>query len=565
MRQGRLILLRQPQTALALYDASRIIFSVKTELLASNHLPANDVTDPDGRQAANSAPELQLIRVAQYVRMSTDHQRYSTENQAAAIQQYADLHGMVIVRTYADDGKSGLSIDGRHALKQLIQDIRNGQSNYEAVLVYDVSRWGRFQDTDESAHYEYICTSAGIRIVFCAESFDNDGTPIAAIVKSVKRAMAGEYSRELSVKVFAGQCRLVALGYHQGGAAGFGLRRKLVNDRGETKAELRYGEHKSLQTDRVVLAPGPQSEIATVARIYHLFVYNGKNERDIAIILNGEKIRTDMNRPWTPGTVHQVLTNEKYIGNNVYNRVSFKLKKQRIRNARDKWVRCDSAFAGIVNPILFARAREIILKRSERLDDTEMLRLLRDLLTEKGALSGLIIDEHPDMPSSSAYRSRFGSLLRVYSLVGYRPSRDYRYLAINERLRRQHPELIAEISHGFESAGAWVVANDAACLLVINGEFTVSVVIGRCKQMPSGSHRWNFRFDSSRAPDITVAVRMDHSNTHALDYYLFPHIDELSPAVRLCDENPLSLDAYRCDSLDKLYVLGVRRPLPEAA
>mgnify|MGYP006201013309 CR=1 FL=1 len=39
-----------------------------------------------------------------------------------------------------------------------------------------------------------------------------------------KRAMAGEYSRELSAKVFAGQCRLIELGFRQGGPAGYGLR-----------------------------------------------------------------------------------------------------------------------------------------------------------------------------------------------------------------------------------------------------------------------------------------------------------------------------------------------------
>jgi hypothetical protein len=40
--------------------------------------------------------------------MSTEHQKYSTENQAAAIAEYADLHGMRIVKTYEDSGKSGL-------------------------------------------------------------------------------------------------------------------------------------------------------------------------------------------------------------------------------------------------------------------------------------------------------------------------------------------------------------------------------------------------------------------------------------------------------------------------
>ena len=89
------------------------------------------------------------VRAAQYVRMSTDHQRYSTENQAEAIQQYATQRGIEIVRTYADEGKSGLSLDGRDALKRLIDDVKRGATDFRTILVYDVSRWGRFQDADE--------------------------------------------------------------------------------------------------------------------------------------------------------------------------------------------------------------------------------------------------------------------------------------------------------------------------------------------------------------------------------------------------------------------------------
>ena len=192
-------------------------------------------------------------RAAEYVRMSTDHQRYSTQNQADTIRKYASTRNIDIVKTYADEGKSGLSMDGRDAIKRLIEDVVSGRADFEMVLVYDVSRWGRFQDADESAYYEYICKRAGIIIHYCAEQFENDGSPISTIVKGVKRAMAGEYSRELSTKVFAGQCRLIELGFRQGGPAGFGMRRTLIDQSGARKGELNRGEHKSIQTDRVVL------------------------------------------------------------------------------------------------------------------------------------------------------------------------------------------------------------------------------------------------------------------------------------------------------------------------
>lgn len=164
-----------------------------------------------------------VTRAAQYVRMSTEHQQYSTENQADKITEYAQRRNIQIVRTYEDAGKSGLKISGRLGLQELIRDVQSGNVDFSVILVYDVSRWGRFQDADESAYYEYICKSAGIQVLYCAEQFENDGSPVSTIVKGVKRAMAGEYSRELSAKVFAGQCRLIELGFRQGGPAGYRL------------------------------------------------------------------------------------------------------------------------------------------------------------------------------------------------------------------------------------------------------------------------------------------------------------------------------------------------------
>lgn len=275
---------------------------------------------------------------AQYVRMSTEHQRYSTENQADAIGRYAEERGYKIIKTYSDAGKSGLRIEGRDGLTQLLDDIQVGKAEFKTVLVYDISRWGRFQDADESAYYEYICKRAGIAVEYCAEQFDNDGSPVSTIVKGVKRAMAGEYSRELSQKVFAGQSRLIEMGYRQGGPPGFGLRRMLIDEIGNQKGVLARGEHKSIQTDRVTLVPGPENEIAIVNQIFHSFVDDQQSEAMIAADLNKKGIKTDLDREWTPSVVRQLLSNEKYIGNNIWNRHSFKLKKRHVQNEPNSWI-----------------------------------------------------------------------------------------------------------------------------------------------------------------------------------------------------------------------------------
>ena len=126
---------------------------------------------PDAGQRKELGAITPLVRAAEYVRMSTDHQRYSTENQADAIREYAARTSIEIVRTYADHGKSGLSIAGRDAMKQMLADVEGRTCDFSLILVYDVSRWGRFQDTDESAYYEYKCKKAGVRVIYCAEPF----------------------------------------------------------------------------------------------------------------------------------------------------------------------------------------------------------------------------------------------------------------------------------------------------------------------------------------------------------------------------------------------------------
>ncbi|MGR3483112.1 recombinase family protein [Salipiger marinus] len=505
-----------------------------------------------------------LLRAAQYVRMSTDHQRYSTENQSDAIRAYASGRGMEIVRTFADEGKSGLRIEGRSALKSLIETVSSGQADFAVIVVYDISRWGRFQDADESAYYEYVCRRAGIAVHYCAEPFENDGSLIATAFKGMKRAMAAEYSRDLSNKVFAGQCRLIEKGFRQGGPAGFGLRRLLIDQNGVPKATLSRGEQKSLQTDRVVLVPGPEEEVALVRGIYRDFVTQGRTEAQIAEDLNMRGILTDHGRAWTRGTVHQVLINEKYIGTNVWNRVSFKLKQTRIRNDPDHWLRAPNSFPAIVDPEAFKAAARIIAAPSAGLSDGEMLAALGRLLSEQGALSGLIINEAEGLPSSRAYASRFGSLLRAYSLVGYHLRRDYRYIEINRRLRDVHPEIVREIVDGIRTAGGRVTDAASGCLC-INDELTLSLVIARCSQMPSGTLRWRIRFDTGLIPDLSVVIRMDLRNQRPLDYFLFPLIDIGTGQIRLGEDNGLALDAFRTETLAPLFALAERRGLEEVA
>ena len=361
----------------------------------------------------------QLVPAAQYLRMSTENQQYSLQNQADAIVKYAADHGFQIVKTYSDAAKSGLRLQNRSGLKQLLKEVVEGQVGFRAVLVYDVSRWGRFQDADEAAHYEFMCKTSGVPIHYCAEQFPNDNSISGLLMKALKRTMAGEYSRELSVKVKAGQFRLAKLGYKMGGHAPFGLLRQLISVNGAPKQLLSFRERKSIVNDRVTLVPGPREEVAIVERIFREFADEKKTLKLIASDLNRDGVLFTTGHCWTECTVRNVLRNPKYLGLQTWGRTTNYLSGKVIRVPKERWAICYKAFQPIIAPDLFDRAQERIANFTHNLSDEQMLERLKPLLASHGKLSNKIIDKSRSCPGATTYYARFGGLLNVYQRLGY--------------------------------------------------------------------------------------------------------------------------------------------------
>ncbi len=298
------------------------------------------------------------MNAAQYVRMSKEQQKYSITNQLAAIQIYARHNGFEIVRTYSDEAKSGLTLEWRPELRRLLEDVIQGSCGFSAVLVYDVSRWGRFQDADESACYEFVCKSAGVRVHYCAEAFSNDDSIASGLLKALKRSMAGEYSRELSGKVFAAQCRLARMGYKLGGKPGYGFRRLLLDTNGKPLVRLEDGQWKYLASQHVKLVLGPEEELAIVRLIYSLYVDEDLSPAQIVRRLNERKIPRDANgSSWSLGNVCKILADPKYAGYGVFARTSSKLRSKPKCNPRQNWVMQPDCLEPIVSPDLFRRAQ----------------------------------------------------------------------------------------------------------------------------------------------------------------------------------------------------------------
>jgi len=463
------------------------------------------------------------LRAAQYVRMSTNRQEYSIPNQLAAIALYAAEHQLTIVRTYVDQATSGLKLSNRPGLIELLSDVESGIADFASVLVFDVSRWGRFQDTDESAHYEFICKQARIKVIYCAEIFENDGTPMSGIFKNLKRLMAAEYSRELSGKVFAGQSRVARMGFWVGGQPGFALLRELVDAKGNSKGLLKHGQQKWLQTDRVILRAGPPEAIATVRWMFETFVKDRINETSIARQLNARGLLNHRGASWNLQMVGRILRNEVYVGNTLYNRTSSRLRQRRIANPEAKWVRGENALEQIVSRDLFDQAQRIFEGRLQEVSSEELLKRLRILQRRHGGLSRTVIDRADGMPKAHVYDRRFGSLRKTYALIGYAPEIDCNYLEARAGRTTLIKGLADQIAANVPKIKPNLIAERAGGCLAVKDNFFVSLRVARCwLHSQRKCLTWTLRRGAISRPGLFVVVRMNEENEHPLDYVVAP-------------------------------------------
>lgn len=361
-----------------------------------------------------------LVPAAQYMRMSDEHQRYSLPNQTAAIARYAEQRGFEIVQTYADEGRTGLKRKGRKALNALLEDVQAGRHAFKALLILDVSRWGRYQNPDEFAHYDFICWEAGLDVRFCVEAFENDGSPGSSIMKQLKRIMAGEYVRELSERLRRAKRLKAELGHHTGSVVVFGLRRELLTFEGKARLVLKPGERKAISTDRMRIIHGPDEEVATVREIFGLYVRRGLGLEAIARRLREAGRPHPPSGEWTGSRVGRILRDEAYTGVIFYGRTWQVLRSLPKRTPRSTWTKVQE-LAPIVSKALFAKAQARFSATTRRLSTDDIAERLRRRLAEFGRLSATIIKDCPDLPSIHTIERRFGGLQAAYAYIGYTP------------------------------------------------------------------------------------------------------------------------------------------------
>lgn len=451
------------------------------------------------------------LRAAAYIRMSSAAQALSPQLQEAYLRRYADAHAMRIVRVYADEGRSGLVLAGRGGLQQLLADVAAGNTDFSILLVYDVSRWGRYQDGDEAGFYEFLCRKAGIRLLYCAENFINDGAPMSQLLKSIKRSMAAEYSRELSAKVSAGQRRLALLGFKQGGAATYGMRRVAVSADGGEARLLAPGERKPRPTDRVLLAPGDARQVAVVRRIFNLYTRDGHTLTAIARRLNAERVPSG-GAEWTRHRVLSVLTQEHYWGNLVYNRRSSRLKTPQVSNTPEQWVRKVGALEAIVPAAAGALAGSVRRMRNGE-DPEAVLAAIRAIYARHGTVTLKLLLDVPGMPAAGRLARMFGSLAGAYQRAGLVGLRHVDHAVPQTTLAAMARQLRDQVAAKAAAAGgqAEYIAG-AGNRLRLNGRLTLRVTVVTCHRKAEERRFWRVVVHGGLVVDFILAGLLDRDN-----------------------------------------------------
>jgi DNA invertase Pin-like site-specific DNA recombinase len=252
-----------------------------------------------------------LIAAATYIRMSSDKQDASPDQQRAEVAKLAEKHGCAIVHEYGDDAMSGAETIKRKGFMRMIDDAKAGK--FKTILCWDQDRFGRFDSIDAG---EWIAPlrRAGVRLVTVAQGEIDWTTFAGRVMYSIQQEGKNQYLVDLSRNVLRGQTARARRGEVMGSAP-YGYDRAFYDERGVERMRAKYGTRSSKPknwTARLV----PSDEPERVRAVQFIFEQTaaGKSPVHIARVLNKQKVVAARGRRWVTSAIVGILKNRAYLG-----------------------------------------------------------------------------------------------------------------------------------------------------------------------------------------------------------------------------------------------------------
>jgi DNA invertase Pin-like site-specific DNA recombinase len=493
--------------------------------------------------------------LAYYRHSAQNRQKNSIEIPRRQVREFAERNNIEIVCEYSDAGVSGLTAN-RPGFQKLLAHVQRSnkgkKKDLDKVLCLDVSRWGRFQKTDESGYYETLCAENGVKVIYIAhgdlkedkeddndDSFDDLAEDLG---KPLDRVLAKRHSKELSKKVLRGTKKVSEDGYRAGAPAPYGTIRIEINDKGVAIGTMKPKQYKSNPNHRVKLTPDEGGNATVVRDIFDHFVSMGHTEKQIAALLSERNIPTPGEQnteasdkqnisaseksKWGAGTIRYILQNEQYAGSVVYNKTSSKLKTKLVHNLRKDWIVKPNCYEPVIDRKIFDEAQEIFNIRNKRMSREEMLERIRFAFEKYNMLSYSLMKSLPDMPTRNEIIKAFGSLPEAFQSL---------YPDVLQKIR-------GDVKTMIESKAKEVIEYDG--FLIINKKF--SVKIEPAIPFPRGyGFQWFFRIDNRPRVDLTLGVPLrDTKGSRILGYFPFTRtlIDEQQ--ICIADSSAFKIGLY---------------------
>lgn len=371
-----------------------------------------------------------------------DKQENSVSIQKDHHAMFATKYGGEIIGHLSDEGVSGITAD-RPGFQSLMKDwVQNPSAEpFEYILVYDVSRWGRFQNSNEAAYFEHLCEQHGKKVLYTCKAFPREDQEMTeSIITPMERWMAAQYSRQLSGKVWYGCMRVSRDGYSAGGMACYGMARLLLDESKKPIRILNRKEHKMISNQRVTFTPLNDATTQVVKDIFNLFISEWLTVEEIVDILNEKGIPSANGGKWNNGKIIRILRNETYTGSRIYNKTSGKLKQKSVSNPRDEWAIAIDAFPAIVDKDVFWKAQERLFWSNSRRWKKGIYRINKSKKFIESELRDMFIKQGLDEDESEKKLRKFPLIYTVnYSDENMKKSN----LFVIEEPTRNHDKVLA--------------------------------------------------------------------------------------------------------------------------
>ena len=294
-------------------------------------------------EAAEKPQEVKL-RVAAYARVSSssEDQKNSFE---AQLRYYDTLisgkENWTMVDLYADEGVTGTSAQKRKDFQRLLSDCRKGK--IDRVLTKSVSRFAR--NTKECLEAIRELKQLGVSILFEEQNIDTSqvsGEMLTAVFAAIAQAESESISANMRWSI---QKRMQA-GSFIPPAQPLGYR--IINR-------------------EIVVEPAE----AEVTRMIFDAYLSGQNTKEIADHLNhlSTQVPKIGIRKWSYRTVSRILTNEKYMGDSLWQKTyrtdTFPSQERPNRGEREQYY-VVGTHPAIIDKDDFTRANELLARRNEK-------------------------------------------------------------------------------------------------------------------------------------------------------------------------------------------------------